>query len=256
MRGRLAAIGAMVGIFVVVGVGSAVGAYVLTGKARAGAAPGAAGAHGMVASHKAGSGAAHPGHGMAESTAIWQALQEGNQRFVDGDVQERELVETREGLAQSQHPKVIVLTCSDSRLSPELIFDQNLGDLFVIRTAGNIADRVGLGSIEYAAEHLHASLLIVLGHEKCGAVAAAASGQPMPSPNLAAIVNQITPALTAIQAPAGSDQRADLGVPANVRQSARDLLQRSPLLKNEVAHGKLAIVQAVYKLKSGEVVRL
>jgi carbonic anhydrase len=238
----------MAGVFIGVGLCSAVGTYMLTGKARAGET------HGAQA--KAGASPGRGQHGSAAPAAIWASLAEGNRRFVEGDARERELVETREELANGQHPNVIVLTCSDSRVSPELIFDQNLGDLFVIRTAGNIADRVGLGSIEYAAEHLHAKLLVVLGHEKCGAVAAAASGKPMPTPNLAAIVNQIAPALAKIPAPAGSDQRAALGVPANVRQSAQDLLKRSPILKKEVARGKLAIVRAVYKLKTGEVVRL
>jgi carbonic anhydrase len=203
---------------------------------------------------------AAPAPATAQSAATvgahWERLMAGNRRFVAGTPQKRELVKRREELARGQHAQVIVLACADSRLSPELIFDQNLGDLFVIRTAGNIADRIALGSIEYAVEHLHARVLVVLGHEKCGAVAAAASGQPMPTQNLAAIVNQITPALSKIKAPAGSDQRAAQGIPANVHQSARDVLEHSPFLKREVAHGKLTIIKAVYRLKSGEVVRL
>jgi carbonic anhydrase len=180
----------------------------------------------------------------------------GNRHFVAGTPQRRELIERRKELVQGQHPQVIVLTCSDSRDSPELIFDQNLGDLFVVRNAGNVADPVAVGSIEYAVEHLHARVLVVLGHEKCGAVAAAASGEPAPSPNLAAILNQIRPALTGIKAPAGSDQRAALGVDPNVRQSARNVLRHSPILRKEVAEGHLALIQAVYRLESGEVVRL
>jgi carbonic anhydrase len=180
----------------------------------------------------------------------------GNRRFVAGTPEARELIERRKELVQGQHPQIVILTCSDSRDSPELIFDQNLGDLFVVRNAGNIADPVAVGSIEYAVEHLHARLLVVLGHEKCGAVAAAASGEPAPSPNLAAIMHQIKPALAGIKAPAGSDQRAALGVVANVHQSARDILRHSPLIRNEVAHGHLVLIQAVYRLESGEVVRL
>jgi carbonic anhydrase len=249
MKGKLGRIAGVAALVLGIGTCAGIGAYKFTVKAHAGAAHGAG--------HAAAGGAGHgKGHGGAAAGQIWETLMAGNRRFVQGEPEQRDLVERREELAGSQHPQVIVLTCSDSRLSPELIFDQNLGDLFVIRTAGNIADRVALGSIEYAAEHLHARLLVVLGHEKCGAVAAAASGKPMPTPNLAAIVNQIAPALKPIQAPPGSDQRTTQGINANVHQSARDVLKHSPLLKKEVAHRKLAIIKAVYRLKSGQVVRL
>jgi carbonic anhydrase len=202
--------------------------------------------------------AAHSGEtgGDVEPAELWKRLMDGNQRFVAGEPQERELVETRAELAKGQHAKVVVLTCADSRLCPELIFDQNLGDLFVIRVAGNIADRIGRGSIEYAVEHLHARLRVVLGHEKCGAVAAAASGKRMPTANLRAIVAQVRPALAGIQAPPGSEQLTALGVAANVRRSAQDLLSHSPVLKKEAASGKLSVIRAVYRLKSGEVVKL
>jgi carbonic anhydrase len=95
----------------------------------------------------------------------------GNKRFVAGKPRAHALVSLRRKLASRQQPNVIVLSCSDSRVSPELVFDQTLGELFVVRTAGNVADPVGLGSIEYAVDHIHSPVLVVLGHQKCGAVA-------------------------------------------------------------------------------------
>ncbi len=188
---------------------------------------------------------------------LWIELLAGNKRFMSGNPQARELVKTRQELAEGQHPRVIVLGCADSRVSPELVFDKNLGELFVVRTAGNIADPVALGSIEYAVEHLHASLLVVLGHEKCGAVAAAAAGGKMPTPNLEAIVKKIAPALKPLQqGGASGDLLTSLGIEANVRLSARDLVRNSEILRQEFEAGKLTIIPAVYRLASGEVNRI
>jgi len=188
---------------------------------------------------------------------LWIDLLAGNKRFVSGTPQARELIKTRQELVEGQHPRVIVLGCADSRVSPELVFDKNLGDLFVVRTAGNIADPIALGSIEYAVEHLHASLLVVLGHEKCGAVAAAAAGGKMPTPNLEAIVKKITPALKPLQqGGASGDLLTSLGVEANVRLSARDLVKNSEILRHELDAGKLTVIPAVYRLANGEVNRI
>lgn len=187
---------------------------------------------------------------------LWIELLAGNKRFVNGKPSEREFVKTRQELAEGQHPRVIVLGCADSRVSPELVFDKNLGELFVVRTAGNVADPVALGSIEYAVEHLHASLLVVLGHEKCGAVAAAAGGK-MPTPNLEAIVKKIAPALKPLQqGGATGDLLTSLGVEANVRLSARELVKNSDILRHEQDAGKLTIIPAVYRLANGEVSRI
>jgi carbonic anhydrase len=187
---------------------------------------------------------------------IWSDLMAGNKRFVVGKSNSREVVHLRHTLAIAQHPKVVVLTCSDSRLSPELLFDKNLGDLFVIRSAGNIADPVGLGSIEYAVEHLGSSVLVVLGHEKCGAVTAACSGDKMPSPNLQAIVDKIEPAVVMAKVYSKADGLVGAAVEENVHQSARDVLGNSEILRHAMKEGKLTIVEAVYKLDSGEIVRL
>lgn len=193
----------------------------------------------------------------ADDGAIWADLVAGNKRFMAGQSATREFVKTREELAKGQSPKVIVLGCSDSRLSPELIFDKNLGELFVIRTAGNIADKIALGSIEYAVEHLHSTVIVVLGHEKCGAVAATAEGGKLPSDNLKAIVKQIDPALKAHRK-AGLEGAllAEKGVASNVELSAANLLKNSEILEKEVQAGKVKIVKAVYSLASGEVRKL
>ena len=160
-------------------------------------------------------------------------------------------------MTKGQSPEVIVLGCADSRVPPELVFDKNFGELFVVRAAGNIADLISLGSIEYAVEHLHSKVFVVLGHESCGAVAAAVSNEKMPTKNLSAIVNQI-------RAGARKDRKScPLGgkmnnscVELNVQQSAKDIFANSPIVKKAVKDGKLTIIRAVYELESGKVVRL
>jgi len=213
--------------------------------------------HGAAEGHGKAPAAEHkPEKKLVTPEEIWADLMEGNRRFVAGRPKTRPLVAAREHLASGQHPQVIVLGCADSRVSPELVFDKNLGELFVVRTAGNIADPIALGSIEYAAEHLHASVLVVLGHEKCGAVAAAASGEKMPTPSLDAIVKKIFPAIEKYTICAQGDQLLGLAVEGNVKQSARDIVAESTILQKEVVERKLTVITAVYKLKTGEVYRL
>ena len=192
----------------------------------------------------------------ATAGEIWADLMAGNQRFQSGTPLPRDFVERRAELANEQKPQVIVLACSDSRVCPSLIFDNNLGDLFVIRTAGNVADRVALGSIEFAAEYLDSKVLVVLGHENCGAVAAAASGEKLPSSKLKSIVARIRPALDSVEGQAEGDELLRLAEQANVHQIASDILCNSPLLQQRVESGKLTVIKALYRLKSGEVVRL
>lgn len=112
--------------------------------------------------------------------AIWADLEKGNRRFMAGKHTVISYNSMRRELSKGQKPEVIVLGCADSRVPPELVFDKNLGELFVVRDAGNVSDAVSLGSIEYAVEHLHAKMIVVLGHESCGAVAATVSGEKMP----------------------------------------------------------------------------
>lgn len=199
----------------------------------------------------------HPPAPAAEDPArTWARLLEGNRRFVAGRPAAQDLLRRRAELAAGQHPEAVVLGCSDSRVPPEAVFDRGLGDLFVVRTAGHVADEVALGSIEYAVEHLGARVVVVLGHERCGAVAAAAAGGHDLGPNLAAVVGRIAPALQKLGEIVDGAGVADLGVEVNVHRAARDLTERSDVLAKAVRDGRLAIVKAVYRLESGEVTPL
>jgi len=199
---------------------------------------------------------AHVAASAPSADQIWSDLMAGNQRFVTGKTRAYEVVPLRKKLASGQQPHVIVLSCSDSRVAPELVFDQSLGDLFVVRTAGNVADPVGLGSIEYAVDHVHSTVLVVLGHQKCGAVTAACSGDKMPSRNLEAIVDKISPAVTQAKSTAKPDDLIETAIKDNVHQSAQDLLANSEIIRDAVKGGKLTVIEAEYELESGEVVRL
>jgi len=187
---------------------------------------------------------------------IWAELMAGNQRFVSGQPQTVALVSLRQSLAKSQHPKAIVLSCSDSRVPPELVFDQSLGDLFVVRAAGNIADPIGLGSMEYAVEHLGSTVLVVLGHTKCGAVTAACSGDKMPTSNLQAMVDKIEPAVVKVKNSTKGDALVEAAIKENVHQSAHDVLAHSEVLKHAQEEGKLTVHEAEYQLDTGRVVPL
>jgi carbonic anhydrase len=197
-----------------------------------------------------------PGHTAPSAAEVWDSLMAGNRRFVAGKPQPRDLASLRNKLASGQSPKAIILSCSDSRVGPELIFDQSLGDLFVVRTAGNVADAVALGSIEYAVDHLHTTVLVVLGHQRCGAVNAACSGEKMPSPNLDAIVERILPAVNQAKSHTKSEDLIESAIKENVNQSASDLLTNSEIVRDAVKSGKLTVIEAEYELDAGQVVRL
>ena len=214
------------------------------------------------AQHSATDPAQHSPHGSEanqskpSADAVWDGLLAGNKRFMSGKPRAHPLVSLRRKLASGQSPNVIVLSCSDSRVSPELIFDQSLGDLFVVRTAGNIADRVALGSMEYAVAHFHSPVLLVLGHQKCGAVIAACSGEKMPSRNLDAIVEKINPAVTQAKTYARGDDLVESAIKENIHQSAKDILANSEILSDSVKSGKLRVIEAEYQFDTGEVVPL
>jgi carbonic anhydrase len=211
------------------------------------------------AQQPADSSAHHPSPGNQPAVSandVWAGLMAGNARFVSGKTRSHDVVALRRKLSSSQSPNAIILSCSDSRVGPELIFDQSLGDLFVVRTAGNVADPVALGSMEYAVEHLHSSLLVVLGHQKCGAVNAACSGEKMPSANLQAIVDTIDPAVALAKSHAKADDLVEAAIKENVHQSAKDVLANSAILREAVDSGKLRVVEAEYELDTGKVSRL
>ncbi len=197
--------------------------------------------------------AAHPVGDARPPAKIWEELRAGNERFLSGRPATRRLVTRRLETAKGQAPGAMILACADSRVSPELLFDADLGELFVVRVAGNIADPAGVGSLEYGAEHLGSKVLVVLGHERCGAVTAALAGGAMPTKSLKALVAELTPNLRAVPGKGAEPERVDAGVEANVRATVEELLATSPVLKERVAKGELLLLGAVYDLDSGKV---
>ncbi len=200
---------------------------------------------------------AAPGASAAKEPADPLArLLEGNARFVAGAaVRYAPLPERRAEVAKTQHPFAIVLGCADSRVGPEQLFDRTIGDLFVVRVAGNIADAALIGSLEYGAEHLHVPLLVVLGHERCGAVSAAVEGGEAPG-HIGALVHAIAPAVAEARSRKETGDLVDDSVRANVRLVVAQLRQESPLLAELEHAGKLKIVGARYDLDTGEITLL
>ena len=190
-------------------------------------------------------------HTSMSPEQAWNLLLEGNQRYVAGQpAHVHQSIERRTEVVAGQHPGAIVLTCSDSRVPPEILFDQGIGDIFVVRTAGNVADDVALGSIEYAVEHLGVQLVVVLGHQKCGAVAATVQGGEVPG-HLPSIVNAIKPAVDQTRGQGGDP--VDNAVRANVRLIVAQLRACQPILAEQVHTGHLKVVGAYYSLETGAV---
>lgn len=180
-----------------------------------------------------------------------QRLLEGNKRYVSGTPTHPDQDSARRTeLLKGQTPFAIVLTCSDSRVPPELYFDQGLGDIFVIRNAGNVLDDHVIGSIEYAVEHLHVPLIIVVGHEKCGAVSAAVAGGEVPG-HIRSIVESIAPSVEKVKDQPGD--QVDNVVRANAQRAAEILTHVEPIISEAVQSGKVRIVAARYDLGSGQI---
>ena len=178
-------------------------------------------------------------------------LQSGNERFVAGtSTQTSKDAKRRAEVANGQKPIAVIVSCSDSRVGPEVVFDQGLGDIFVVRTAGEVVDDIGLGSIEYAVEHLGATLILVLGHERCGAVAATVAGGEAHG-HVRAIVKAIQPAVTKTKGQPGD--AVDNAVRAQVSAVVRQLQQAEPILAERVKAGKIKVVGARYDLDTGKV---
>lgn len=178
-----------------------------------------------------------------------QKLQEGNNRFVSGQAlhpnqNQQRLKET----SSKQKPFAAILSCSDSRLSPEIIFDQGIGDLFVVRVAGNTLTEEALGSLEFAVSVLGVDTLVILGHEKCGAVEAALSGQKLDG-HLPSLTKPIIPAIK--QCP--RDGGLDCAVNANVEYVFNQIKKSKPILSKYIQEGKLNIYKGIYHLESGKV---
>jgi carbonic anhydrase len=189
-------------------------------------------------------------------------LREGNRRFVSDEVSEETLAsrEHRAGAAKPQEPIAIILACSDSRVPTELIFDRGIGDLFVIRVAGNVVAPSQIGSIEYAAKQFDTRLVVVLGHSNCGAVIATmqelALKESHRSPNLRAIVDRVRPAIEPIlknNSDVDSEIVITQCVRANVRESVDKLQHGSLILEELINAGDLKIVGAEYSIETGNI---
>ncbi len=204
------------------------------------------------------------GAGITADEALAR-LMEGNKRYLEKAMTACAVSSnntTREKLSQGQQPYAIILSCSDSRVPPEIIFDKALGDIFVVRVAGNVPDPVVLGSIEYAAEHLGSPLIMVLGHERCGAVKATVEANGKGKGNIGAIVKAIAPALNKVKRdckvkkncdPKDKAQLVEKVVDANARLVAANLTRQSKVIRELVNEGKVKIVTAKYDLDDGTV---
>jgi carbonic anhydrase len=189
---------------------------------------------------------------------------DGNKRYLERSMTSCAMSNntTREKLAQGQKPYAIILSCSDSRVPPELIFDQTMGEIFVVRVAGNIPDPVVLGSIEYAAEHIGSPLIMVLGHERCGAVTATVDSKGKGKGNIGVIVKAISPALKKVNERSrthkGCDKKdkaklVECVVDENTKLVAANLPKQSKIIAELVREGKVKIVAAKYDLDDGKV---
>lgn len=199
---------------------------------------------------------------MISALEALEHLQQGNRRFRDGESRIDRLASParRNAVTADQTPFAIVLGCSDSRVPAEIVFDQGLGDLFVIRVAGNVVAPSQIGSVEFAAEVFGTALVVVLGHTRCGAVTATIDeltrAERHPSRNLRSIVDRVRPAVEPLLEAGGGDDRDELlrrAVRANVRASANQLRHGSEILEQLVSEGRLLIVGAEYSLDTGVV---
>ena len=186
---------------------------------------------------------------MQSPDQVLDRLKQGNQRFVD-DKLDGQLQDSnrRSQLTSKQEPYAIVLSCADSRVVPELAFDAGLGELFVVRVAGNIANSSSIASIEYAVANIGSPVIVVLGHESCGAVTAATKGGDN-GYNLNHLLAHIAPALN------DTSEDADVNtiVKRNAELTARELKERSPIIRQAVEADKLRILPAYYNLGTGRV---
>jgi carbonic anhydrase len=183
-------------------------------------------------------------------------LLEGNRRYIaEKNSASHRTAKRRTEVAKGQHPFAVIVGCSDSRVPPEILFDQGMGDLFVVRSAGNVIDDIAIGSIEYAVEHLGVQLVMVLGHERCGAVDATLKGGEVGG-KLKSVVDAIKPAVEKAKAKGQTSHGCDLlcsSVKSNARMVAEKLRAASPVLTEPVENGMLRVVGAYYELDSGVV---
>jgi carbonic anhydrase len=199
--------------------------------------------------------AADPAHPDQPSVAPAEAiskLKDGNGRYTSGSLQHPgQTTDRRTELANVQHPFAVIVSCSDSRVPPEIVFDQGLGDLFIVRVAGNVMNDEGLGSIEYAVDHLGSRLILVLGHQRCGAVDAAKQTIAAKGKAPGHIQSLVTAIKPAVEATAKDD--LDTTIKVNVKNVVQSLRSSTPILKTEVDSGKIQVVGGYYSLDTGAV---
>lgn len=197
-----------------------------------------------------------PQNTVPDANALWTALAAGNKNFVAGNVVYDELKQERAMYRDKQLPPVTVLACADSRVPPELVFSQSIGALFVVRAAGNIADTFGLASIEFAIANGYTRLLVVLGHEDCGAVESSLVVEDPISPHLRALVERIRMSFINIPYDYHDPANVRRATEANARASAAALSAESRIIRDAVASGKVKVVPAYYSLATGEVSKI
>ncbi len=196
--------------------------------------------------------------------AVWQEMVNGNERFVAGvPSHPRQDVERRTALAKAQAPEAALFGCSDSRLAAEIIFDKGIGDLFVVRNAGQIISDSVVGSLEYAVGVLNVPLIVVLGHDECGAVLAAIASRgedaPLLPPHIANLIAKILPAVDRVSGKLDADgsvletDALEVGR-EHLRDTIGELIEASELISEAIAAGTLAVVGANYRLLEGQVV--
>jgi carbonic anhydrase len=199
--------------------------------------------------------AADPAHSDQPSVAPAEAiskLKEGNARYTSGSLQHPgQTADRRTELARTQHPFAAILSCSDSRVPPEVVFDQGLGDLFIVRVAGNVINDEGLGSLEYTVDHLGTRLILVLGHQRCGAVDAARETIAAKGKAPGHIQSLVTAIKPAVEATAKDD--LETTIKANVKNVVQALRSSTPILKAEVDSGKIQVIGGYYSLDTGAV---
>jgi carbonic anhydrase len=182
---------------------------------------------------------------------VLQRLAEGNARFVASKPSHpNQGTDRRREVAKGQRPFAVIVSCSDSRVPPEIIFDQGIGDLFIIRVAGNVLDSIGMGSIEYAVEHLGTGLVLVLGHSKCGAVTATVQGGEAHG-HIGSIIHAIAPAVE--QAKGLTGDLTDNAIRANVGLVAEQIRSSKPVLSKLAGEGKLKVAGGYYDIDTGRV---
>jgi carbonic anhydrase len=190
----------------------------------------------------------------AAAKVALENLLAGNQRFARGERAPRAFDLRREKLVTGQKPLAIILGCSDSRVSPGTLFDQNLGEIFVVRTAGQVLGATAIASIEYAVDHLQAPLLVILGHEQCGAVTAAIAHEGQAEGNIGLLLGKIKPAIDkARQLKTAPEDMVEKVTDLHLEELARQVLQESEIISRAVAEGRLRLVTGKYQMASGEV---